>query len=444
MSRVLLLATTTGYQTRAFGDAARRLGVELVFATDRCHLIEDPWQDQAIPIRFYDEDASVEAILASATARPIDGLLVVGDRPTVIAARVAVRLGLPWHPPAAAAAARHKQLTRERLRDAGLPVPPFFPVALVNAQSPIPNPSIYPCVIKPVALSGSRGVMRADDPEAFAAAFERLRALMQQPDVRAERNDAHAMALVEGFIPGREFAAEGLMDHGALRVLAIFDKPDPLDGPFFEETVYLTPSSASAETQRAIVAGVAQAAQALGLRHGPIHAECRVNADGVFVLEVAARPIGGLCARALRFGVRSRFSRSDRDSPENRDLTPLEELLLRHALGEDPAPYQREDTASGVMMIPIAKRGILRRVDGVDEARAVAGIDEIHITAKPDQLLVPLPEGASYLGFIFARGQRTADVEEALREAHARLTFTIDPEVPVLTAGQIHYNLLHG
>jgi D-alanine-D-alanine ligase-like ATP-grasp enzyme len=474
MSRVLLLATTTGYQTRAFGDAAERLGVELAFATDRCHLIEDPWRDQAIPIRFYDEDASVEAILASATARPIDGLLVVGDRPTVIAARVAERLGLPWHPPEAAAAARHKQLTRERLRDAGLPVPWFVSIALssqpsasspqpsalspepsvVSPQSSVlsPQPLSYPCVIKPVALSGSRGVMRADDAGAFASALERLRALMQQPDVRAERNDAHAMALVEGFIPGREFAVEGLLHHGALQVLAIFDKPDPLDGPFFEETVYLTPSSAPAETQRAIVAGVAAAAQALGLRHGPIHAECRVNADGVFVLEVAARPIGGLCARALRFGVRSRFSRSDGDSRENRDLTPLaagdpcslEELLLRQALGENPAPYLREDAASGVMMIPIPKRGILRRVDGLDEARAVAGIDEMHITAKPDQLLVPLPEGASYLGFIFARGERPDAVEQVLREAHTRLTFTIDPEVPVLTAGQIHYNLLHG
>ncbi len=304
-----LLATTTGYQTRAFGDAASRLGVELVFATDRCHLIEDPWQDAAIPIRFYDEDASVAAILEAAAARPIDGLLVVGDRPTVIGARVAERLGLPWHPPAAAEAARHKQLTRERLRDAGLPVPWFLPVTLSNPQSPVPNPLSYPCVVKPVALSGSRGVMRADDPAGLAAAFERLRALMQQPEVRAERNDAHAIALVEGFIPGREYALEGVLHHGSLQVLAIFDKPDPLDGPFFEETIYLTPSAAPDETQRAIVDGVAGAARALGLCHGPIHAECRVNANGVFVLEVAARPIGGLCARALRFGsdLHSRF-----------------------------------------------------------------------------------------------------------------------------------------
>jgi len=459
MSRVLLLATTTGYQTRAFGDAAQRLGVELVFATDRCHLIEDPWQDQAIPIRFYDEDASVEAILASATARPLDGLLVVGDRPTVIAARVAERLGLPWHPPEGAAAARHKQLTRERLRDAGLPVPWFFPVALTNPQSPIPNPSTYPCVVKPVALSGSRGVMRADDPETFAAAFERLRALMQQPDVRAERNDAHAMALVEGFIPGREFAVEGLMDHGALQVLAIFDKPDPLDGPFFEETVYLTPSSASAATQRAIVAGVTQAAQALGLRHGPVHAECRVNESGVFVLEVAARPIGGLCARALRFDPIDRTPNHDESrTPEpglrepqaalslskDESRLSLEELLLRHALGESPADWQRETAASGVMMIPIPKRGMLRQVDGVDAARRVPHIVDVSITARMEQQLVPLPEGASYLGFIFARAAHGGEVEAALREAHRRLHFTIDPEFAVLTSSHVQYNRDHG
>jgi hypothetical protein len=448
MSRLLFLATTTGYQTRAFGDAAARLGVELVFATDRCHLIEDPWQDHAIPIRFHDEDASVAAILKSAASRPIDGLIVVGDRPTVIGARVAERLGLPWHPPAGAEAARHKLLTRERLRDAGLPVPWFLPVSLgtdasnaqsnpqSNPQSLIPNPLSYPCVLKPVALSGSRGVMRADDPDALAAAFERLQALMRQPEVRAERNEAHATALIEGFLPGREYAIEGVMHHGALHVLAIFDKPDPLDGPFFEETIYVTPSAAAPETQRAIVEATARAAQAIGLRHGPIHAECRVDsghAGEVFILEVAARPIGGLCARALRFQI----------APGPEPPAPLEELLLRHALGDAPA-YQRERSASGVMMMPIPRRGVFRGVDGLEQARGVAGIDEIHITAKPDQLLVPLPEGASYLGFIFARAPRVEQVVQALRNAHARLSFAVDPELPVLSPGQIHYNLLHG
>jgi ATP-grasp domain-containing protein/L-aminoacid ligase-like protein len=433
MARVLILATTTGYQTRAFGDAAARLGVELVFATDRCHLIEDPWQDGAIAIRFYDEDASVDAILGAAHARPIDGVLVVGDQPTVIAARVAAALRLPWHPPDAVAIARHKQRTRERLRDAGLPAPWWIATAI---QSAIPNPESlsYPCVLKPAALSGSRGVMRADDPASFAAAFERLRALMRSPEVRAERDKAHDTALVEGFIPGREYAVEGLMHRGALHVLAIFDKPDPLDGPFFEETIYVTPSAAPDVEQRALIEGVKRAAGALGLHHGPIHAEGRVNPHGVFVLEIAARPIGGLCARALFF--------ERPPNPESR--IPLEELLLRHALGEDPMPYRREATSSGVMMIPIPRRGIYRGVEGVDAARAVPGVDDVRITAKADQLLLPLPEGASYLGFIFARAAASADVERALRAAHACLRVAIDPELPVLTSAQINYNQRHG
>jgi hypothetical protein len=275
--------------------------------------------------------------------------------------------------------------------------------------------------------------MRVDDDRALAAAVDRLRAIVESPDVRAERNDAHECALLEGFIPGREYALEGLMHQGALQVLAVFDKPDPLDGPFFEETVYVTPSAAPDGARAAIVEAVTRAAAAIGLEHGPIHAECRVNPEGVFVLEVAARPIGGLCARALQFL-----------SPHSQSLIPLEELLLRHALGENPARYRREDAASGVMMIPIPRRGVFRGVDGVEAARGVPHIVDIQITAKPDQRLLPLPEGASYLGFIFARAGRAADVDAALRAAHMRLHFAIDPELRVLGAVDMHYNLHHG
>src|SRR4029077_448395 len=227
--------------------------------------------------------------------------------------RVADALGLSFNSPAAAAIARDKRRTRECLRDAGLPVPWFVQVdtRLATPESRLPTPLSYPCVLKPVALSGSRGVMRVDDDRALAAALDRLRAIVESPDLRAERNDAHECALLEGFIPGREYALEGLMHHGALQVLAVFDKPDPLDGPFFEETVYVTPSAAPDGARAAIVEAVTRAAAAIGLEHGPIHAECRVNAEGVFVLEVAARPIGGLCARALRFVSDSGFGNRD-------------------------------------------------------------------------------------------------------------------------------------
>jgi hypothetical protein len=277
----------------------------------------------------------------------------------------------------------------------------------------------YPAVVKPLALSGSRGVMRVDSACGFVKGFARLRALMAQPDVRIERDAAHDSLLVESFIPGREFAVEGVMTEGAFRLFAIFDKPDPLDGPFFEETIYVTPSREPADTQRDIASTVASAASALGLRHGPLHAECRVNDRGVFVLEVAARPIGGLCSRALGFMSRSGSRAS------------LEEVLLRHAVGEDITGYSRERDASGVMMIPIPHRGIYKGVEGEDEARAVQGVTEIRMTAKPDATLVPLPEGRSYLGFIFARAADSLATERALRVAHAKLRFAIDTEIVV-------------
>src|ERR1700674_4334719 len=353
MPRVLLLATTTGYQTRAFGESAERLGIELVYATNRCDVLEDPWQDHALPIRFYDETASVAAILDAARQRPSAGVLAGGARPKVLAR-------------AACAASR---------------------------------PPTLPPPVKPLAPSGSRGVMRVDNGDELVESFFRLRALLRAPDIRAERGDADDMALVEGFIEGREFALEGVMNHGALHVLALFDKPDRLDGPFFEETIYVTPSAESSRTQQAIAEGVSRAARALGLHHGPVHAECRVNDRGVFVLEVAARPIGGLCARALRFG--------NGGGP----LISLEELLLRHALGETSEDWQREPSASGVMMIPIPRGGVFRRVEGMDNARRIAGVEDVRITAKADQILVPLPEGASYLGFIFARAPEAREVE---------------------------------
>jgi biotin carboxylase len=432
MPRILLLATTTGYQTRAFGDAAERLGVDLVFATDRCHVLEDPWRDGAIPIRFFDEAGSVAVILEAAAARPLDGVLVVGDRPAVIGARVLERLGLPGHPATAAETASNKELMRGRMRHAGLPVPWYVTVPLAADVAALAGTISFPCVIKPLALSGSRGVMRADDAAAFSAAFWRLRALMRSPELRAERNEAHEWAIVEEFIPGREYALEAVMHHGELQLLALFDKPDPLDGPFFEETIYVTPTQASDAAQAAMVDAVAAAARAIGLRHGPVHAECRVTSGvrhvsdngltppGVVVLEVAARPIGGLCARALTF-VNASGSRIS-----------LEELLLRHALGESPAPWSREPAAAGVMMIPIPQRGVFRRASGLDAAREASGVTDIRITAKPDQLLVPLPEGASYLGFIFARADTPEAVTRALKSAHARLEFEVAVELPIV------------
>jgi hypothetical protein len=423
LKRVLLLATTTGYQIRSFGDAAAKLGIRLVFASDRCDQIDDPWWDQAIPVRFHDDARSVKAVVDTCTEAP-DGIVAVGDRPVVLAAHLARHYGLPGHSPEAAAVSRNKLRTREALRAAGLPTPTFESVSIDSDARSLARRVPYPVVIKPQALSGSRGVMRANDETELVTCVDRLRALLRSPDIRREQDHAHDSILVETFIPGREYAVEGVLTDGRLQCLAIFDKPDPLDGPFFEETIYLTPSAASAADQHRIKAAVGAAARAIGLSDGPIHAECRLDGAIVYVLEVAARPIGGLCSRALRFVDPAR---------SGNELVSLEELLLQHATGRDVTGFAREPEASGVMMIPIPRRGVFRRVEGVAEASAVAAVEEVRITAKPDAVLVPLPEGKSYLGFIFARGAAAGVVDQALREAHRRLHVVIDRELAVVT-----------
>lgn len=424
MKRVLLLATTTGYQLRSFGDAARAVGATLMLGTDRCDQLDDPWSDHAVAVRFVDEPKSMRQSVTACVDEHPDAVLAVGDRPTLLAAHVNAALHLPGNPPSAATTTRNKLQTREALQRAGLPTPNFHLFSLRDDAAALAAQTRYPAVLKPLALSGSRGVIRVDDPAEFVAAFERLRELLASPDIRMEGDAAHDAALVERFIPGAEFAVEGVLTRGTFQLLAIFDKPDPLDGPFFEETIYVTPSRQPAAVQQRIVEAVAAAAGALGLHHGPVHAECRVNDTGVYVLEVAARPIGGLCARCLRF--------------ERPGLVPalvsLEELLLRHALGQDVTRYRRERRASAVMMIPIPRRGILRAVRGMEDARAVAGVEGLQITAKQDALLVPLPEGHSYLGFIFASGEDAPAAERTLRDAHARLDFVIDREVPLVAA----------
>jgi biotin carboxylase len=389
--RVLLIAATTGYQTRTFSGAARGLGCELVLATDRCHVMDDPWGDQAIAVRFDEPSEGMEAIAARG---PFDGIAAVGDRPAYVASLAAKQLGLRFSSPAAVLAAKNKFLARQKFRNAGLLTPghELF-------QQPT-GAMRYPCVLKPLGLSGSRGVIRANDAIEFAAAFARIKKIAAETSV-----------LVEDFILGHEYALEGIVTDGRLQVLALFDKPDPLNGPFFEETIYVT-----VPEQRAISETTQRAITALGLTHGPVHAEMRVNERGVWMLEVAARPIGGLCSRVLKFhGGRT-----------------LEELILRHAVGQDVSCARLEEGAHAVMMIPIPRAGVYTAVSGTEDARAVDGIEDIVVTAKQGQAMLPLPEGASYLGFIFARAETPERAVEALRAAHARLTFDFAEILPVV------------
>jgi biotin carboxylase len=405
-----------GYQTRSFAEAAKALGVDVVFASDRCHQLEDPWADEAISVRFDEPEESARRIVKQSLVQPVDGLIALGDSPTATAAYTARALGFAYNSPQSVENCRSKLRQREILRDAGLPVPGFFSFRLDKRVEKILPRVQFPCLVKPLRLAASQGVIRANTPEEFQAAVARIKELLESPEIKATREPELDRLLVERYIPGAEVAVEGLLTRGKLRILAVFDKPDPLEGPYFEETLYITPSRLPDDIYDRLLDCADRTVQALGLTHGPVHAEFRINDDGPWVLEAAPRPIGGLCSRALRFG------------PQH---VLLEELLVRHALGLPGTDLDREDDASGVMMIPVPKTGVLEKVEGQDQARKTPGIEDVQITARLHDFIAAWPDGATYLGFLFARGKLPAEVEAALRLAHSHLKFEITERLPV-------------
>ncbi len=428
MNRIALVMHTTSYGADGFVGACGRVGAGVVLASDRCHVLDRSWHWPAdsLVIDFADPDAAAAAIAAAhSETAPIRAVLPVGgELPAKVAAAAARRLGLAANAPEAMAAAANKLAMRQRLAasaDADVSQPRFIttergadPGRVADAIAARGGIG-FPCVVKPLMLSGSRGVMRADDPATLATALARLSRLLADPAVRRPDPAAADQILIESFVPGPEFAVEGILTRGHLQVVALYDKPDPLDGPTFEETLYVTPSRLSADDQQRIIATAAAGARALGLETGPVHAELRWNHGHPVLIELAARSIGGLCARSLRFA----------------EGLSLEDVVVRHALGD--AVPAREHRASGVMMIPVPARvpSALRAIDGVDDARAVAGIDDVVISTRIGETLTPLPEGSHYTGFIFASGDTAAGVEQALRAAAGRLHFTVAPLVAV-------------
>lgn len=421
----MILCSTTGYQTRAFADAATAMGLVISLGSDRCHVLDDPWRDGAMALHFEQPEASALQIVEFARSNHLDAIVPLGDRTVATAALACQQLGLLCHPPEAAEICRDKFRSRERLRAHGLNIPPFlrFPIESDPRQIVAQHDLKFPCVLKPLALSGSRGVIRANHPAEFVRSFERIGALLGSPDVAVMREETARSIQVEGYIEGVEIAVEGFVDHGKARILAVFDKPDPLEGPFFEETIYVAPSRLQEDIQWQVAKTLGQAIAALGLFHGPFHAELRINANGVWPIEVAARSIGGLCARALRLS-----------SPALGENVPLEKLVIALALGIDIHPVEREPQAAGVMMIPAGNGGIYHGIEGLEEARAIEGIEDVAITVKPLSRIVPFPEGCSYPGFIFARGRSPEFVEEALRRAHQKLRFLVTPDLPVVAS----------
>jgi biotin carboxylase len=409
--RALLLLPSATYKAHDFLAAGRALGVEVVVASDRRQALTGALGDGALTLKLHEPEAAAERIAALHERRPLDAVVAADDGGVLTAAHACRRLGLRGNPPRAAVATRDKAALRHALDTAEVPQPPYRVAEPADDVAELARAVGLPCVVKPLSMSASRGVIRADDPGAAARAAERARAILAE----AGLDPATERLVVERFVPGAEVAVEGLMRAGRLEVLAVFDKPDPLEGPFFEETLLVTPSRLPFRSLDAVERTAGAAAAALGLREGPLHAELRLRPSGeVVVLELAARTIGGLCARALRFGLG----------------VSLEELVLRHALGLSLDGLRRERAAAGVMMLPIPASGVLAEVAGQDRALAVPGIVGLELSIHPGRPLRPLPEGDRYLGFLFARAQAPEDVERALREAHAIL------EVRVARAGE--------
>jgi len=411
VSRILLVAPPNSYRIGPYLKAARELGIECLVVSQGEHALVNQL-DQGMHVDFSDPDLALQKIRERLQQTPVQGVIGTDDATIEIAAQLAARLGLCHNTPAAARLSRRKDLARQQLQHAGLPVPGYW---IIDRQQPLAaqiSPIHFPCVAKPLSLSGSRGVIRANNSSSLQQTLLRIGKIIDQEGLADEYERQHI--LVETFLPGPEVAFEGLLYDGELWPLALFDKPDPLDGPFFQETYYITPSRHPSELMEKVRQRVAQACQAYGLREGPVHAECRLADGDAWLLELASRTIGGQCARLIQFATGQ----------------SLESLVLTRAVGLSP-DLAGITGAAGVLMIPMEQTGILRRVEGVTDALKVVGIVDLEISVQPGYELVPLPEGASYLGFIFARTDTPQQAELALRSAFACLKIITAPVLAV-------------
>ncbi len=391
-------------------DAAFALGVELSVGSEKARALERHTPGKTLTVDYLKPEQAAGKIARFHERFPLTAIVGTDDETVLLAAVASERLGLPHNSVEAVRVSRDKEATRRAQQTAGMRCPRFQRVAFDRDLAAVAREILYPSVIKPVFLSAGRGVMKASSPEEFLERFRRIQRIVQRPDLKKRGGTAAEYLLVEDYIPGDEVTVEGLLEDGRFRLLAIFDKPDPLDGPAFQETMFVTPSRHPPEVQEAIVREAEAACAALGLSHGPVHGEMRIR-DGIpWLLEIAARTIGGLCSRALRFAAGG----------------SLEERVLRHALGMESVPPDREAKASGVLMLPIEKAGVLKEVRGVEEAKKVPGVTGLEISLRKGARATPPPEGNSYLGFLFARGNDPGRVEAALRSGWERMEVVLE------------------
>ncbi len=403
--RLLIIAPPGSYRLAPYLKAAKKLNLTALIASVSEYSLL-PRGCEGIHINLNKPDQALKDILQLAKDKPFIGILGTDDTTIELASHVAAQLNLPHNPASATRLTQRKDLARDFLSKAGANIPWHKKIHIqddIYALDDIP----YPIVVKPLNLSGSRGVIRADSALELKQAIEKITPIIQD----TYDNEAKEFVLIEQYIAGVEIALEGLLHDNEMSTLAVFDKPDPLEGPYFEETYYITPSRLPFISLLSCQQEVLKSCQALGLITGPIHAELRIDENGKpWILEVAARTIGGDCGQSLKPS--TKYS--------------LEELVISYAIGEPikPEPQQR---SAGVLMIPVPKAGILKRVEGLTEARKVANITALTIDIPIGNEVHCLPESSSYLGFIFADADSPEEAEKALRQAHQHLTFVINP-----------------
>ena len=412
MPRVMLVLPTETYRATAFLRAAEELGLDVVVASNEAPTLATLMEGRILTLDLQRPDKFAARALRFAARWPVDAVVGVDELSVVTAANIAERLGVAHsNPVAAVQATRDKRLLRKRLTASGLVQPRVVEID-ADADERMLDAAVrctgLPCVIKPVDLAASRGVIRADSRAEVDSAVQRVGKLLRSICT----DGAKPPMIVESYVDGAEIAVEGLVRAGQLEVIALFDKPDPLTGPFFEESIYVTPSRLDAASQRAAIDAVSDAVSSLGLRDGPIHAEVRMRKGDPVVIEVAARSIGGLCSQVIRLVCG--------DAPD--EVRSLENVILRQACGLPLGAIERFDAASGVFMLPVPEAGVLGQVHGLDQAMSLPGITGVTISVPPGERLTPLPEGDRYLGFIFARGDTPEAVEAALREAELHLS----------------------
>jgi formate-dependent phosphoribosylglycinamide formyltransferase (GAR transformylase) len=416
--RVMLVLPTETYRATAFLRAAGALGLDVVVASNEAPTLASLMDGRVLTLDLRHPADSGDRAAGFAATWPVHAVIGVDEASVVTAAHVAERLDIVRRNPTdSVEATRDKRLLRRRLSGAGIPQPRFVDLDIDAGESELENAIQrvgLPCVVKPVDLAASRGVIRADSRTEVIAAFRRVGEMLRAICV----DGSTPPVLIEEYVDGVEVAVEGLVRDGVVDLIALFDKPDPLRGPFFEETLYVAPSRLDAAAQGEVVEAVQGAVAALGLRDGPIHAEVRLAATGCVVIEVAARSIGGLCAQIIRLNC------DDQPDVER----SLEEVILRHACGLPLGAIRLAGGACGVFMLPIRTAGVLQRVTGLEDATAEPGITGVTMSVPLGERVTPLPEGDRYLGFIFARGETPADVERSLRHAESLLDVGIVPD----------------